>query len=82
MLALTSTAFAGGKQYDRDHEYRFRRGGGNAIMVVPPDALTISIGLSRTGTDLPATLAALQANATLGEVSDALRDVFGVHRPG
>jgi methylmalonyl-CoA mutase N-terminal domain/subunit len=26
--------------------------------------------------------AALQANATLGEVSDALRDVFGVHRPG
>ena len=26
--------------------------------------------------------AALKANATLGEVSDALRDVFGVHRPG
>ncbi len=26
--------------------------------------------------------AALRANATLGEVSDALRDVFGVHRPG
>jgi methylmalonyl-CoA mutase N-terminal domain/subunit len=25
---------------------------------------------------------ALKANATLGEVSDALRDVFGVHRPG
>ena len=25
--------------------------------------------------------AALQANATLGEVSDALRDVFGVYRP-
>jgi methylmalonyl-CoA mutase N-terminal domain/subunit len=25
---------------------------------------------------------ALRANATLGEVSDALRDVFGVHRPG
>jgi len=24
---------------------------------------------------------ALRANATLGEVSDALRDVFGVHRP-
>ncbi|MFZ9816162.1 MAG: acyl-CoA mutase large subunit family protein, partial [Ilumatobacteraceae bacterium] len=26
--------------------------------------------------------AALRAHATLGEVSDALRDVFGVHRPG
>jgi methylmalonyl-CoA mutase N-terminal domain/subunit len=25
---------------------------------------------------------ALRAHATLGEVSDALRDVFGVHRPG
>jgi methylmalonyl-CoA mutase N-terminal domain/subunit len=25
--------------------------------------------------------AALRANATLGEVSDALRDVFGVYRP-
>ncbi|MGD9703361.1 MAG: methylmalonyl-CoA mutase [Acidimicrobiia bacterium] len=25
---------------------------------------------------------ALKANATLGEVSDALRDVFGIHRPG
>jgi methylmalonyl-CoA mutase N-terminal domain/subunit len=26
--------------------------------------------------------AALKAHATLGEVSDALRDVYGVHRPG
>jgi methylmalonyl-CoA mutase N-terminal domain/subunit len=25
---------------------------------------------------------ALRAHATLGEVSDALRDVFGVYRPG
>jgi methylmalonyl-CoA mutase N-terminal domain/subunit len=25
---------------------------------------------------------ALRASATLGEVSDALRDVFGVYRPG
>ena len=25
---------------------------------------------------------ALRANATLGEVSDALREVFGVYRPG
>jgi methylmalonyl-CoA mutase N-terminal domain/subunit len=30
---------------------------------------------------LPAMKAALRANATLGEVSDALRDVFGVYRP-
>jgi methylmalonyl-CoA mutase N-terminal domain/subunit len=35
------------------------------------------------GTDnlLPPMKAALKANATLGEVSDALRDVFGVYRP-
>ncbi|OGF13622.1 MAG: methylmalonyl-CoA mutase [Candidatus Eisenbacteria bacterium RBG_16_71_46] len=31
---------------------------------------------------MPPILAALQARATLGEVCDALRDVFGVHRPG
>jgi methylmalonyl-CoA mutase N-terminal domain/subunit len=30
---------------------------------------------------LPPMKAALRANATLGEVSDALRDVFGVYRP-
>jgi len=35
------------------------------------------------GTDnlLPPMKAALKANATLGEVSDALRDVFGVYHP-
>jgi methylmalonyl-CoA mutase N-terminal domain/subunit len=31
---------------------------------------------------LPPMRAALQAHATLGEVSDALRDVFGVYHPG
>jgi methylmalonyl-CoA mutase N-terminal domain/subunit len=31
---------------------------------------------------LPPMREALRARATLGEVSDALRDVFGVHRPG
>jgi methylmalonyl-CoA mutase, N-terminal domain len=31
---------------------------------------------------LPPMKAALHAHATLGEVSDALRDVFGVHHPG
>jgi methylmalonyl-CoA mutase N-terminal domain/subunit len=36
------------------------------------------------GTDsnlMPAMRAALAAGATIGEVSDALRAVFGVHRP-
>ncbi len=31
---------------------------------------------------LPPIVAALEAGATLGEVSDALREVFGEHRPG
>ena len=31
---------------------------------------------------MPPILAALGAHATLGEVCDALRDEFGVHRPG
>ena len=37
-----------------------------------------------TGDDnpLPAMKEALRAGATLGEVSDALRRVFGEHRPG
>src|SRR5262245_28722780 len=36
------------------------------------------------GTDnlLPSMRAALEAHCTLGEVSDALRDVFGVYHPG
>ncbi|MFZ9817813.1 MAG: acyl-CoA mutase large subunit family protein [Ilumatobacteraceae bacterium] len=36
------------------------------------------------GTDnlLPAMKDALRAKATLGEISDALRDVFGIYRPG
>jgi methylmalonyl-CoA mutase N-terminal domain/subunit len=31
---------------------------------------------------VPRILDALQARATLGEVCDTLRAVFGVHRPG
>jgi len=31
---------------------------------------------------VPLILASLVAKATLGEVCDALRAVFGVHRPG
>jgi methylmalonyl-CoA mutase N-terminal domain/subunit len=34
-----------------------------------------------TGNLLPPMREALQARATLGEVSDALRRVFGEHRP-
>jgi len=60
---ISSFALAGGKMLDRDHEYRFRRAGGDAIMVVPPDTLTISVGIVRVGADLPATLAALQGSA-------------------
>ena len=35
-----------------------------------------------TGNLMPPILAALKAHATLGEVSDAMRTVFGVYRPG
>ncbi|MCC6350100.1 MAG: methylmalonyl-CoA mutase [Candidatus Eisenbacteria bacterium] len=35
-----------------------------------------------TGNLVPPILAALVARATLGEVCDAMRDVFGVHHPG
>jgi len=35
-----------------------------------------------TGNLVPPILEALKARATLGEVCDAMRDVFGVHRPG
>jgi methylmalonyl-CoA mutase, N-terminal domain len=35
-----------------------------------------------TGNLVPPILAALTAHATLGEVCDAMRGVFGVHRPG
>jgi methylmalonyl-CoA mutase N-terminal domain/subunit len=35
-----------------------------------------------TGNLLPTMKEALRAHATLGEVSDALRDVFGTYQPG
>ena len=35
-----------------------------------------------TGNLLPPMKEALRARSTLGEVSDALRDVFGEYRPG
>ncbi len=35
-----------------------------------------------TGNLVPPILDALRAGTTLGEISDTLRDVFGVHRPG
>ena len=30
---------------------------------------------------MPSIIAAVRADATLGEISDILREVFGVHRP-
>src|SRR5262245_26570318 len=46
-------------------------------------ARLVDVRAAARGTDnlLPPMKAALRANATLGEVSDALRDVFGVYRP-
>jgi len=43
-----------------------------------------AVGAAARGSDnlVPPILAALVARATLGEVCDALRAVFGVHRPG
>ena len=53
------------------------------------DAATYETALARitttargTGNLMPPILAALQAKATLGEVCDAMRAVFGVYRPG
>jgi methylmalonyl-CoA mutase N-terminal domain/subunit len=42
----------------------------------------LTAGARGTGNLVPRILAALTARATLGEVCDALRAVFGVHRPG
>ena len=35
-----------------------------------------------TGALMPPILEAVRARATLGEISDVLRDVWGVYRPG
>jgi methylmalonyl-CoA mutase N-terminal domain/subunit len=52
----------------------------------PGDLATALGALENTarGADnlLPAILAAIKARATLGEIADVLRDVFGEHRPG
>jgi methylmalonyl-CoA mutase N-terminal domain/subunit len=50
----------------------------------PHAAALAAVGAAARGSDnlLPPILAALTAQATLGEVCDALRAVFGVHRPG
>jgi len=46
-------------------------------------ALARIVAVARgTGNLVPPILEALKARATLGEVCDAMRDVFGVHRPG
>jgi methylmalonyl-CoA mutase N-terminal domain/subunit len=44
-------------------------------------ALAATAGMARANL-LPSILAAVKARATLGEIADALRGVFGEHRPG
>ncbi len=48
------------------------------------DAALLKLDATARGTSnlVPPILAALTARATLGEVCDAMRSVFGVHRPG
>ena len=50
----------------------------------PCDAAMAAVTRAARGADnlVPPILAAVVARATLGEVCDALRGVFGVHRPG
>jgi methylmalonyl-CoA mutase N-terminal domain/subunit len=58
--------------------YKANRDG--AAVTKSLEALRVAAG----GSDnlLPVMKDALRAKATLGEISDALRDVFGVYRPG
>ncbi len=67
-----------GGQKARLAEYKANR---NAADVV---ARLDDLRVAATGTDnlLYPIKAALQADATLGEISDALRDVFGIYQPG
>jgi len=67
-----------GGQKARLAEYKANR---NAADVA---ARLDDLRVAATGTDnlLYPIKAALQADATLGEISDALRDVFGIYQPG
>jgi methylmalonyl-CoA mutase N-terminal domain/subunit len=65
-------------QVDRLTKYKANRD--TALVAAKLEALReVAKG---TGNVLHPMKEALRANATLGEVSDALRDVFGVYRPG
>ncbi len=65
------------RQVERVRELRTTRDG-----VALERALETVVGRARgTGNLLPPMREALRAGATLGEVSDALRSVFGEHRP-
>jgi methylmalonyl-CoA mutase N-terminal domain/subunit len=65
-------------QVDRLTKYKANRD--MALVAAKLDALREAA--KGTGNVLHPMKEALRANATLGEVSDALRDVFGVYRPG
>ena len=69
----------------RRGSYRLRRAGLTALVIVPLAlALASPVGPSAAaGTDplMPPILEAVRARATLGEISDELRKVWGVYRP-
>jgi methylmalonyl-CoA mutase N-terminal domain/subunit len=64
------------EQVERLRAFRARRDGGAAARAVD------AVRAAARGTDnlMPHVLAAVKASATLGEISDALRDAFGEYR--
>jgi methylmalonyl-CoA mutase N-terminal domain/subunit len=65
-------------QVARVRRFREQRDG-DAVQARLADVETAARGTQNL---LPPMKEALRAHATLGEVSDALREVFGVHHPG
>jgi methylmalonyl-CoA mutase N-terminal domain/subunit len=63
-------------QVRRLKEFRARRDGTATKQAI--DA--VRAGAKGTDNLMPLILAAVKANATLGEISDAMRDVFGEYR--
>ena len=72
------------RQADRVTQHRARRDQDTVATVATVAKALAAVEETAAGDDnlLPAMKEALRAGATLGEVSDALRRVFGEHRPG
>ncbi len=64
------------RQVERLRELRARRSGPAVAQALG----ALSAAAKRTDNLVPPILAAVKSRATLGEISDALRDVFGEHR--